>query len=206
MIIVWKLDRFARNRYDSARYKAALKKNGVKVVSATEVISDGAEGIILESVLEGYAEYYLSLIHILYTLESKNRTEACPFYQRLGYSEEEANVIYFDRDTLLKNEKVILYLFGQVSAVHTGKAKNEAQTIADFMIAYSGNNWTNNRGRLLELLYLGANRETAILYPFNKEKGDITRITPEVTPTLSPKDPAFPAWWEAHKGEWEDKA
>ena len=58
MIIVWKLDRFARNRYDSARYKAALRKNGVKVVSATEVISDGAEGIILESVLEGYAEYY----------------------------------------------------------------------------------------------------------------------------------------------------
>ena len=57
-IIVWKLDRFARNRYDSARYKAALKKNGVKVVSATEVISEGAEGIILESVLEGYAEYY----------------------------------------------------------------------------------------------------------------------------------------------------
>ena len=58
VVIVWKLDRFARNRYDSARYKAQLKKNGVKVVSATEVISDGAEGIILESVLEGYAEYY----------------------------------------------------------------------------------------------------------------------------------------------------
>lgn len=57
-IIVWKLDRFARNRYDSAHYKAALRKNGVKVVSATEVISEGAEGIILESVLEGYAEYY----------------------------------------------------------------------------------------------------------------------------------------------------
>ena len=56
-VIVWKLDRFARNRYDSARYKATLKKNGVKVVSATEVISEGAEGIILESVLEGYAEY-----------------------------------------------------------------------------------------------------------------------------------------------------
>ena len=58
MIIVWKLDRFARNRYDSAWYKAQLKKNGVKVISATEVISDGAEGIILESVLEGYAEYF----------------------------------------------------------------------------------------------------------------------------------------------------
>ena len=39
MIIVWKLDRFARNRYDSARYKAQLKKNGVKVVSATEALN-----------------------------------------------------------------------------------------------------------------------------------------------------------------------
>jgi len=58
MIIVWKLDRFSRNRYDSARYKSLLKRNGVKVVSATEAISDSAEGIILESVLEGYAEYY----------------------------------------------------------------------------------------------------------------------------------------------------
>ena len=58
MVIVWKLDRFARNRYDSAHYKAVLRKNGVKVISATEAISDGAEGIILESVLEGYAEYY----------------------------------------------------------------------------------------------------------------------------------------------------
>ena len=58
IVIVWKLDRFSRNRYDSARYKNQLKRNGVKVVSATEVISDGAEGIILESVLEGFAEYY----------------------------------------------------------------------------------------------------------------------------------------------------
>ena len=47
-IIVWKLDRFARNRYDSARYKTQLKKNGVKLMSATEIISEGPEGIILE--------------------------------------------------------------------------------------------------------------------------------------------------------------
>ena len=58
VIIVWKLDRFARNRYDSARYKAQLRKNGVKVISANENISEGSEGIILESVLEGMAEYY----------------------------------------------------------------------------------------------------------------------------------------------------
>ena len=58
VIIVWKLDRFARNRYDSAHYKNILKKNGVKVISATEAISSGAEGILLESMLEGYAEYH----------------------------------------------------------------------------------------------------------------------------------------------------
>lgn len=57
-VIVYKVDRFARDRYDSANYRAKLKKNGVKVLSAKEAIPDGPEGIILESVLEGYAEYY----------------------------------------------------------------------------------------------------------------------------------------------------
>lgn len=57
-IVVYQLDRFARNRYDSANYKAKLKKNGVKVLSAKENISDDASGILVESVLEGMAEYY----------------------------------------------------------------------------------------------------------------------------------------------------
>lgn len=57
-VIVYKLDRFSRNRYDSALNKAILKKNGVKLLSACEQISDTPEGIILESMIEGYAEYY----------------------------------------------------------------------------------------------------------------------------------------------------
>lgn len=57
-VIVWKLDRFARNRYDSAIYKNKLKKNGVKVLSATEGIGEGDESIILEAVLEAMAETY----------------------------------------------------------------------------------------------------------------------------------------------------
>jgi len=36
VVIVWKLDRFARNRYDSAHYEAILRRNGAKVISATE--------------------------------------------------------------------------------------------------------------------------------------------------------------------------
>ena len=58
VVIVWKLDRFARNRYDSAHYKAILRKNGVKVVSAKEAIAEDSTGILLESLLEGYAEFY----------------------------------------------------------------------------------------------------------------------------------------------------
>jgi len=58
VIIVWKLDRFARNRYDSAHYKHLLKKKDVRVLSATENIAEGPEGILLEALLEGLAEYY----------------------------------------------------------------------------------------------------------------------------------------------------
>lgn len=57
-VYVYKTDRFARNRYDSAIYKTKLKRNGVRVVSATERIEDGPDGILLEAVLEGMAEYY----------------------------------------------------------------------------------------------------------------------------------------------------
>lgn len=54
VVLVWKLDRFARNRYDSAFYRYTLRKNGVKLISVKENISDGPEGIILESMIEGF--------------------------------------------------------------------------------------------------------------------------------------------------------
>lgn len=57
-VLVWKLDRFARNRYDSAIYKAKLKAAGVQLISIMEPLTDGNESIILESMLEGMAEYY----------------------------------------------------------------------------------------------------------------------------------------------------
>lgn len=58
VVIVWKIDRFGRNRAEIAQNKAILKLSGVKVISAMEHIPDTPEGIILESVLEGMAEYY----------------------------------------------------------------------------------------------------------------------------------------------------
>lgn len=58
LVLVYQLDRFARNKFDSATYKARLKKNGIRVISAKETISDDPSGILMESVLEGMAEYY----------------------------------------------------------------------------------------------------------------------------------------------------
>ena len=57
-IVVYQLDRFSRDRYDSAVYKYKLKKNGVKVYSSRENISDDASGVLVESVLEGMSEYF----------------------------------------------------------------------------------------------------------------------------------------------------
>lgn len=57
-VLVYKLDRFARSRYDSAIAKHKLRENGVRVISATEHLTDTPEGIIMEALLEGMDEYY----------------------------------------------------------------------------------------------------------------------------------------------------
>jgi len=57
-VIVYSLDRFSRDKYDSAHYKHELKKNDVKVLSATEHLTDDPTGILIESLLEGIAQYY----------------------------------------------------------------------------------------------------------------------------------------------------
>lgn len=58
LVICWKTDRFARNRYDSAVYKKKLRDNGVRILYAAESSVEGPEGIILEGLMESLAEYY----------------------------------------------------------------------------------------------------------------------------------------------------
>lgn len=57
-VLVYALDRFSRDRYDSAVNKKRLRDCGVKVISATEPITEDPVGSLMESMLEGYAEYY----------------------------------------------------------------------------------------------------------------------------------------------------
>ena len=99
LVIVWKLDRFARNRYDSAHYKSVLQKNGVKVISATEKISQNSEGILLESLLEGMAEYYSAELSEKVTRGLTENALKCKYNGGtlpIGYSTDENQCFVID--------------------------------------------------------------------------------------------------------------
>lgn len=57
-VIVHKFDRFSRDKYDNAIYKRELRNNGVRVISVLEPLDDSPESLILETLLEGMAQYY----------------------------------------------------------------------------------------------------------------------------------------------------
>lgn len=57
-VIVYKVDRFSRNKYQSAIYKEKLSRRGVKVLYAAQRLSDTPEGGLMEGILESFAQYY----------------------------------------------------------------------------------------------------------------------------------------------------
>ena len=57
-VLAWKVDRFGRNRRESAMYKGQLADLGVSVRYAMEPIPDGAAGVLTEGMLEAIAEWY----------------------------------------------------------------------------------------------------------------------------------------------------
>jgi len=56
-VVVYKLDRFARSVQDHAAITAILKKMGITLLSATEVISDSTTGKLMEHMLASFAEF-----------------------------------------------------------------------------------------------------------------------------------------------------
>ena len=135
--------------------------------------------------------------------DSKEITRTTLFSRVLGYAPEDEIEIAFDKNVLLENEKNIRYLYGQLKVVHTAESKTNCLSLNDFKTAYQGIIWAQSKSSLLELLYLGCNSALGLGYRFSKKYNDTTIISSDITPTLSPKDPAFPAWWETHKSEWE---
>lgn len=114
-VVVYKLDRFARNRYDSAIYKARLKKNGVRLISATENIGDNPESIILESVLEGMAEFYSKELSQKITrgmYESALKCNSCGGHISLGYKIENKKLVIDPKTAPIVREAFDLYAAG----------------------------------------------------------------------------------------------
>ena len=115
-VIVWKLDRFARNRNDSAVMKMRLRKNGVKVLSATEHLTDSPESIILESVLEGMAEFFSAELSQKVTRgmrESALKCQSVGGQIPLGYKLEDHKLV-IDPDTApIVKEAFELYAGGE---------------------------------------------------------------------------------------------
>lgn len=115
-VIVWKLDRFARNRTDSAMFKFRLRKNGVRVLSATEHISENPEGIILEAVLEGMAEFYSAELSQKITRgmrESAMKCHSIGGHVPLGYKIEDHKLVIDPATAHIVQEAFQLYANGE---------------------------------------------------------------------------------------------
>lgn len=113
IVLVHKLDRFSRDRYDSAIYKKKLKKNNVRLCSVLERLDNTPESIMMESVLEGMAEYYSK--NLSREVKKGNRENAlrcvhnggcCP----LGYKlNDERKLVIEPREA--EAVKMIFYMF-----------------------------------------------------------------------------------------------
>ena len=75
-VLVYKLDRFSRNKFEMAMHRKHLKDNGIKILSAMENIPDRPEGILLESLLEGYNNKNGHNIKIKSNLDSATKIRA----------------------------------------------------------------------------------------------------------------------------------
>lgn len=118
-----------------------------------------------------------------------------------GYGLDMERRVVFDKKKVIDNKQHIQYLYGQLKNIHM---QDRNLQINDAFLTYSGKKWTVSRGTLLEFLYLGAiNDERPLMIPFDSKNNSTFLNMQALKPTLSPKDPNFPAWWEAHRAEWE---
>ena len=112
-----------------------------------------------------------------------------------------SELIRFSKERIRANSKSISYLFGQLHAVH----RRDRSILLEYGIMnYNEVKWTTNADILLKLYELGMVNLNIKAFSLQEDKKSLVTNISTNRPTLSPKDPNFPAWWEAHKGEWED--
>lgn len=132
----------------------------------------------------------------LKTTATKDIEYATLFRKEFGYERTE-NPVHFDKDIIKQNIQTIKYLYGQLNLVHEGLFSINSD---NGRVKYDATQWSQNKGFLMEFFHLGAGAH--IMGPFIADGQKASLI--KLKPTLSPKDPNFPAWWEEHKSEWEE--
>lgn len=127
-VLVWKIDRFGRDRQDIAMGKMALKRAGVKLMYARESVPEGPEGIILESVLEGLAEYYSADLRqkvIRGMKETAKKGQYCGQSLPIGYKvDAERHIVVDEREAAVVREAFKLHIAG-------GQTRDIVQLFAD---------------------------------------------------------------------------
>lgn len=122
------------------------------------------------------------------------------FRKEKGFESTSA-AVFFSQKRLSDHFKSILYLCGQIESIHSNKYVLSPTDVAK---TYTGKFWTKNSGNVAALLLLAF--ASGLCAHFEKENGVVSApFLKIITPTLSPKDPGFPAWWESHETKWEDK-
>ena len=173
-VIVYQLDRFARNRYDSATYKAKLKKNGVRVLSAKENITDDASGILIEGVLESMAEYYSAELSQKVKRGIAMSAAKCKYFGgtvALGYKIDSEKNYVIDEETapIVKKMFEMLatgYTYADIARYLNGRGIPTA----------TGGKWGKN-----SFQFLFANRKYLGIYTFQgtEIKGGVPQIIDE---------------------------
>lgn len=113
-----------------------------------------------------------------------------------------SDIVPLSKQKMEKNAQNIRYLLGQLKTIHLPDVK--AITLQEGFFRYDNHVWTKDFYSLFQLYALALG--CVYFRGFSQTKdGNITSLIDynRCTPTLSPKDPAFPAWWEANRAKWE---
>ncbi len=153
-VIVYKLDRFSRNKFEMTMHRHTLKENGVKLLSAMENIPDTPEGIILESLLEGMNQYYSEELSQK-VRRGMRETRQKGLYQGgglpYGYKVDGRKIVIDE-----ESAEVVRYIFSQYSiGVY---AKDIIKELNSKGVLHKGKPWALNTvyGMLANLRYSGS--------------------------------------------------
>ncbi|MBZ5603887.1 MAG: recombinase family protein [Acidobacteriia bacterium] len=93
VLIVWKIDRFARNVADHFSVKATLAKYGVRIASVTEPIDTNPEGKLMETILAGFAQFDndIRAMRTVQGMRRKIQEGIFPWGPPLGYKSSVSN-------------------------------------------------------------------------------------------------------------------